>query len=230
MESPVPASMFAPEPSSPGAARAAAAVARLHGGFDSDCSEDGEALNGEPELDLTSKVGLGAGAKRTRRRRAGAAGRAVSGATAGAGGAARGRPAPRRPSRAAPARPPDAIRSPRRRHVERGLPTRPPPQKPSAASPCTVRGRRGRRCWGRGDRAVGAGTGGVSDGCWERKQKVAAQSGRGWPRLRIPPNETGRWAGPIVSPSWEWNHILYEGTNEGPFKSCFLSSCEGLTF
>ena len=49
MESPVPASMFAPEPSSPGAARAAAAAARLHGGFDSDCSEDGEALNGEPE-------------------------------------------------------------------------------------------------------------------------------------------------------------------------------------
>ena len=59
MESPVPASMFAPEPSSPGAARAAAAAARLHGGFDSDCSEDGEALNGEPELDLTSKVGPG---------------------------------------------------------------------------------------------------------------------------------------------------------------------------
>lgn len=61
MDSPVPASMFAPEPSSPGAARAAAAAARLHGDFDSDCSEDGEALNGEPELDLTSKVGPGAG-------------------------------------------------------------------------------------------------------------------------------------------------------------------------
>lgn len=61
MDSPVPASMFAPEPSSPGAARAAAAAARLHDGFDSDCSEDGEALNGEPELDLTSKVGPGAG-------------------------------------------------------------------------------------------------------------------------------------------------------------------------
>ncbi|KAK7804242.1 hypothetical protein U0070_019366 [Myodes glareolus] len=58
VESPVPASMFAPEPSSPGAARAAAAAARLHGGFDSDCSEDGEALNGEPELDLTSKLVL----------------------------------------------------------------------------------------------------------------------------------------------------------------------------
>ncbi|KAG8511166.1 GTP-binding protein 1 [Galemys pyrenaicus] len=58
MESPVPASMFAPEPTSPGAARAAAAAARLHGGFDSDCSEDGEALNGEPELDLTSKLVL----------------------------------------------------------------------------------------------------------------------------------------------------------------------------
>ncbi|XP_007189128.1 GTP-binding protein 1 isoform X1 [Balaenoptera acutorostrata] len=56
MDSPVPASMFAPEPSSPGAARAAAAAARLHGGFDSDCSEDGETLNGEPELDLTSKL------------------------------------------------------------------------------------------------------------------------------------------------------------------------------
>lgn len=61
MDSPVPASMFAPEPSSPGAARAAAAAARLHDGFDSDCSEDGEALNGEPELDLTNKVGPGAG-------------------------------------------------------------------------------------------------------------------------------------------------------------------------
>ncbi|XP_075863099.1 GTP-binding protein 1 isoform X2 [Microcebus murinus] len=58
MDSPVPASMFAPEPSSPGAARAAAAAARLHGGFDSDCSEDSEALNGEPELDLTSKLVL----------------------------------------------------------------------------------------------------------------------------------------------------------------------------
>lgn len=56
----VPASMFAPEPSSPGAARrASAAAARLHGGFDSDGSEDGETLNGEPELDLTSKVGPG---------------------------------------------------------------------------------------------------------------------------------------------------------------------------
>lgn len=64
MDSPVPASMFAPEPSSPGAARAAAAAARLHGGFDSDCSEDGEALNGERELDLTSKVGPGPGGGR----------------------------------------------------------------------------------------------------------------------------------------------------------------------
>ncbi|XP_023603638.1 GTP-binding protein 1 isoform X1 [Myotis lucifugus] len=58
MDSPVPASMFAPEPSSPGAARDAAAAARLHDGFDSDCSEDGEALNGEPELDLTNKLVL----------------------------------------------------------------------------------------------------------------------------------------------------------------------------
>nr|XP_045008542.1 GTP-binding protein 1 isoform X2 [Jaculus jaculus] len=58
MDSPVPASMFAPEPSSPEKAKAAAAAARLHGGFDSDCSEDGEALNGEPELDLTSKLVL----------------------------------------------------------------------------------------------------------------------------------------------------------------------------
>ncbi|XP_011352701.1 GTP-binding protein 1 [Pteropus vampyrus] len=58
MDSPVPASMFAPEPNSPGAARAAAAASRLHSGFDSDCSEDCEALNGEPELDLTSKLVL----------------------------------------------------------------------------------------------------------------------------------------------------------------------------
>lgn len=89
MDSPVPASMFAPEPSSPGAARAAAAAARLHDGFDSDCSEDGEALNGEPELDLTSKVGPGAGggAKQTLCLGDRAAGRAVSGATAGEGGA-----------------------------------------------------------------------------------------------------------------------------------------------
>lgn len=70
--------MFAPEPSSPGAARAAAAAARLHGGFDSDCSEDGEALNGEPELDLTSKVGPGGGGGAGGTRR----GRAVSEATA----------------------------------------------------------------------------------------------------------------------------------------------------
>ncbi|XP_027728739.1 GTP-binding protein 1 [Vombatus ursinus] len=58
MGSPVPACMFAPEPSPPGATRAAAAASRLHTGFDSDCSEDGEALNGEPELDLTSKLVL----------------------------------------------------------------------------------------------------------------------------------------------------------------------------
>ncbi|XP_068938258.1 GTP-binding protein 1 [Petaurus breviceps papuanus] len=58
MGSPVPACMFAPEPSPPGSTRAAAAAARLHTGFDSDCSEDGEALNGEPELDLTSKLVL----------------------------------------------------------------------------------------------------------------------------------------------------------------------------
>lgn len=116
MDSPVPASMFAPEPSSPGAARAAAAAARLHGGFDSDCSEDGEALNGEPELDLTSKVGLGAGdgAKGTRRLGDRAVGRAISEATAGEGRGpspptcgcrrrwgllGKGRPQHRRPSR-----------------------------------------------------------------------------------------------------------------------------------
>lgn len=81
MDSPVPASMFAPEPNSPGAARAAAAASRLHSGFDSDCSEDCEALNGEPELDLTSKVGPGAGggAKGTGRSGDRATGRAVSG-------------------------------------------------------------------------------------------------------------------------------------------------------
>ncbi|XP_061495116.1 GTP-binding protein 1 isoform X1 [Rhineura floridana] len=53
--SPVPASMFAPEPASHGGT--AAASSRLHCGVpDSDCSEDGEVLNGEPELDLTSKL------------------------------------------------------------------------------------------------------------------------------------------------------------------------------
>ncbi|KAJ6658983.1 hypothetical protein lerEdw1_019620 [Lerista edwardsae] len=53
--SPVPASMFAPEPASHGGTSAASA--RPHGGVpDSDCSEDGEALNGESELDLTSKL------------------------------------------------------------------------------------------------------------------------------------------------------------------------------
>lgn len=54
--SPVPASMFAPEPASHSGA--AAASSRPHRDIpDSDCSEDGEVLNGEPELDLTSKVG-----------------------------------------------------------------------------------------------------------------------------------------------------------------------------
>lgn len=92
MESPVPASMFAPEPSSPGAARAAAAAARLHGGFDSDCSEDGEALNGEPELDLTSKVGPG----RRRLRGRGTEGEPGGGPSRlwGDGGGGRGRALP----------------------------------------------------------------------------------------------------------------------------------------
>uniref|UniRef100_A0A674IIC9 GTP-binding protein 1 n=3 Tax=Terrapene triunguis TaxID=2587831 RepID=A0A674IIC9_9SAUR len=54
---PVPACMFAPEPSSPGGAAQATASARPHrAAFGSDCSEDGEVLNGEPELDLTSKL------------------------------------------------------------------------------------------------------------------------------------------------------------------------------
>lgn len=135
VESPVPASMFAPEPSSPGAARAAAAAARLHGGFDSDCSEDGEALNGEPELDLTSKVGPGGGggggAGGTR------AGRTVSEATAGSrrsswrGSRGRGKDA---------ARPPAALRDVRgpgptlrTRQLPPGLPRSPlPPRSPAA--------------------------------------------------------------------------------------------------
>lgn len=55
--SPVPASMFAPEPVAHGGT--VAAFSRPHGGVpEVDCSEDGELLNGEPELDLTSKVGL----------------------------------------------------------------------------------------------------------------------------------------------------------------------------
>lgn len=98
MDSPVPASMFAPEPSSPGAARAAAVAARLHGGFDSDCSEDGEALNGEPELDLTSKVGPGAGggAEGTGRALRGPGGgpSRLRGDGDGAGGGGRGRAEP----------------------------------------------------------------------------------------------------------------------------------------
>lgn len=53
--SPVPACMFAPEPGSPGGRpRVAAAACPLRAAFD---AEDGEALNGEPEIDLTSKVG-----------------------------------------------------------------------------------------------------------------------------------------------------------------------------
>lgn len=63
--SPVPASMFAPESASHGGTSAASH--RPHTGVpDSDCSEDGEALNGEPELDLTSKVGLPVGQPRRR--------------------------------------------------------------------------------------------------------------------------------------------------------------------
>lgn len=57
--SPVPACMFAPEPGSPGGGpRIAAAACPLRAAFD---SEDGEALNGEPEIDLTSKVGPAGG-------------------------------------------------------------------------------------------------------------------------------------------------------------------------
>ncbi|XP_028934630.1 GTP-binding protein 1 isoform X1 [Ornithorhynchus anatinus] len=54
--SPVPACMFAPEPGSPPAAGPGAS--RLPSALESDCSEDGEPLNGEPELDLTSKLVL----------------------------------------------------------------------------------------------------------------------------------------------------------------------------
>lgn len=57
--SPVPACMFAPEPGSPGGRpRVAAAACPLRAAFD---GEDGEALNGEPEIDLTSKVGPAGG-------------------------------------------------------------------------------------------------------------------------------------------------------------------------
>lgn len=57
--SPVPACMFAPEPGSPGGGpRVAAAACPLRTAFD---AEDGEALNGEPEIDLTSKVGPAGG-------------------------------------------------------------------------------------------------------------------------------------------------------------------------
>lgn len=135
MESPVPASMFAPEPSSPGAARAAAAAARLHGGFDSDCSEDGEALNGEPELDLTSKVGPGGGggggAGGTR------AGRTVSEATAGSrrsswrGSRGRGKDATRPPAALRDVRGPGPTL--RTRQLPPGLPRSPlPPRSPAA--------------------------------------------------------------------------------------------------
>lgn len=122
MDSPVPASMFAPEPSSPGAARAAAAAARLHGGFDSDCSEDGEALNGEPELDLTSKVGPGGGGCRgTGRRAPRSPGRRLA-PVGGQRGAARG----------GRARPPAALRGVREPAAPGGppqgapIPSRPP--------------------------------------------------------------------------------------------------------
>lgn len=57
--SPVPACMFAPEPGSPGGGpRVAAAACPLGAAFD---GEDGEVLNGEPEIDLTSKVGPAGG-------------------------------------------------------------------------------------------------------------------------------------------------------------------------
>lgn len=63
--SPVPACMFAPEPGSPGGhAHGAAAACPLRAAFG---GEDGEALNGDPEIDLTSKVGpaWGGGRRRT---------------------------------------------------------------------------------------------------------------------------------------------------------------------
>lgn len=57
--SPVPACMFAPEPGSPGGRpHGAAAACPLRAAFG---GEDGEALNGEPEIDLTSKVGPAGG-------------------------------------------------------------------------------------------------------------------------------------------------------------------------
>ncbi|XP_048357342.1 GTP-binding protein 1 isoform X3 [Sphaerodactylus townsendi] len=54
--SPVPASMFAPEPASHVGAPVASSRPHRDNIPDSDCSEDGEMPNGEQELDLTSKL------------------------------------------------------------------------------------------------------------------------------------------------------------------------------
>lgn len=208
MDSPVPASMFAPEPSSPGAARAAAAAARLHGGFDSDCSEDGEALNGEPELDLTSKVGPGAGggaegrgAKRSGRaagRLRGKAGAGVSRPPAGAGREGGlpgdGRP-PHRvlPRRRRPGRPPPAGRLPPRsqpsappRGTGAPTPAAPPAPSPSVALSLDwpLQAAERRRRLGQGARrregqVVRGGAGQPRPSwCREGKQQVVAPSGR----------------------------------------------------
>lgn len=264
MDSPVPASMFAPEPSSPGAARAAAAAARLHDGYDSDCSEDGEALNGEPELDLTNKVGPGAGSRAKWDQVPGdpEVGRAVSRATAGAGaGGAEPahlplRTAPGVPGRwAAPGGPPPPSFS---RRLRPGLPPsgsrgdRSPSTPPRGTrvpdTGCAPRGatssdaeRGPLDCprqpgaggawageWRRGRTRSEAGRGGVSSWRRERKQKVVAQPGRRMAELcllcKSTQNQIESWTGPVISPSWEWNHNLYECNNEGRFKSCPLSS------
>lgn len=215
MDSPVPASMFAPEPSSPGAARAAAAAARLHDGFDSDCSEDGEALNGEPELDLTNKVGPGAGIGAKWDQVPGGPGGGPSrfpGDSGGGDGRGRARPpaggdsaggsramggpvrAPPPPSFSQRLRPPPAARLPGRsqplgsatwnsgaRHRQRParchlLRYRGGPAALSVAA--RVGGGLGAGVEAREDQVVRSEAGGGSSWCRERKQKVAAQSGR----------------------------------------------------
>lgn len=124
MDSPVPASMFAPEPSSPGAARAAAAAARLHGGFDSDCSEDGEALNGEPELDLTSKVGPGGGGAKGEGALRGQSGRPIRLLGDDGGGRGRARPPAGAGARGPPGR--GTAPAPASAVLPPAAPTRPP--------------------------------------------------------------------------------------------------------
>lgn len=235
MDSPVPACMFAPEPSSPGAARAAAAAARLHDGFDSDCSEDGEGLNGEPELDLTNKVGPGAGiGAKWDQVPKGSGGGPSRFLGDGGGGRRRARPptgancAEASRATGVPMQPPTAVLLP-------AAPTRPPAarlrgdhnpgsatwnpgarlrQRPARCHPLRYRRRPAPCPWQRGsavareDRVARSGAGRrlfLVSGKETESSRSVGEKGVSCLLCKATQNKMERGTRPVIPPSWAWN-------------------------